>query len=60
MKRISSDKVLLISPAPVDEERQHNRTNKVLGQYADVVESGERNRKLFSKFVRRNDSGTEL
>ncbi|EMY4795863.1 MULTISPECIES: SGNH/GDSL hydrolase family protein [Bacillus cereus group] len=38
VKRISSDKVLLISPAPVDEERQHNRTNKVLGQYADVVE----------------------
>ncbi|MGE7883624.1 SGNH/GDSL hydrolase family protein [Bacillus sp. NPDC094077] len=36
--QISSDKVLLISPAPVDEERQHNRTNKVLGQYADVVE----------------------
>ncbi|HGA0511958.1 TPA: SGNH/GDSL hydrolase family protein [Bacillus pacificus] len=38
VKRISSDKVLLISPAPVDEERQRNRTNKVLGQYADVVE----------------------
>jgi lysophospholipase L1-like esterase len=36
--QISSDKVLLISPAPVDEERQHNRTNKVLGRYADVVE----------------------
>ena len=35
---ISSGKVLLISPAPVDEERQHNRTNEVLGQYADVVE----------------------
>lgn len=38
MNHISSGKVLLISPAPVDEERQHNRTNKVLGQYADVVE----------------------
>ncbi|MBJ7994698.1 SGNH/GDSL hydrolase family protein [Bacillus mycoides] len=35
---ISPEKVLLISPAPVDEERQHNRTNEVLGQYADVVE----------------------
>ncbi|HFK1766102.1 esterase [Bacillus wiedmannii] len=35
---ISPEKVLLISPAPVDEERQQNRTNKVLGQYADVVE----------------------
>ncbi|HHT7191091.1 TPA: SGNH/GDSL hydrolase family protein [Bacillus cereus] len=35
---ISPEKVLLISPAPVDEERQRNRTNKVLGQYADVVE----------------------
>lgn len=38
VKQISSNKVLLISPAPVDEERQHNRTNEVLGQYADVVE----------------------
>ncbi len=35
---ISPEKVLFISPAPVDEERQRNRTNKVLGQYADVVE----------------------
>ncbi|MGH0429364.1 SGNH/GDSL hydrolase family protein [Bacillus hominis] len=35
---ISPEKVLLISPAPVDEERQRNRTNEVLGQYADVVE----------------------
>ncbi|PQZ52672.1 hypothetical protein CQZ94_23570 [Bacillus sp. MYb209] len=35
---ISPEKVLLISPAPVDEVRQHNRTNEVLGQYADVVE----------------------
>ncbi|TCW54836.1 lysophospholipase L1-like esterase [Bacillus thuringiensis] len=35
---ISPEKVLLISPAPVDEGYQHNRTNKVLGQYADVVE----------------------
>ncbi|MGE6365327.1 SGNH/GDSL hydrolase family protein [Bacillus paramycoides] len=35
---ISSEKVLLISPAPVDEARQHNRTKEVLGQYADVVE----------------------
>ncbi|EJS06015.1 SGNH/GDSL hydrolase family protein [Bacillus mycoides] len=35
---ISPEKVLLISPASVDEERQHNRTNEVLGQYADVVE----------------------
>lgn len=38
VNQISSNKVLLISPAPVDEERQHNRTNRVLGQYADVVE----------------------
>ena len=38
VNHISSDKVLLISPAPVDEERQRNRTNRVLGQYADVVE----------------------
>ncbi|MBE5106130.1 SGNH/GDSL hydrolase family protein [Bacillus thuringiensis] len=38
VNQVSSDKVLLISPAPVDEERQHYRTNKVLGQYADVVE----------------------
>ncbi|MDH4422052.1 MULTISPECIES: SGNH/GDSL hydrolase family protein [Bacillus] len=38
VNQISSHKVLIISPAPVDEERQHNRTNKVLGQYADVVE----------------------
>ncbi|ONG94910.1 GDSL-type esterase/lipase family protein, partial [Bacillus cereus] len=38
VNHISSGKVLLISPAPVDEERQHNRTNGVLGQYADVVE----------------------
>lgn len=38
VNQVSSDKVLLISPAPVDEERQHNRTNEVLGQYADVVE----------------------
>ncbi len=38
VKQISSNKVLLISPAPVDEERQHNRTNEVLCQYADVVE----------------------
>ncbi|MGE7872459.1 SGNH/GDSL hydrolase family protein [Bacillus paramycoides] len=36
--QISSEKVLLISPAPVDEERQYNRTNKILGQYAEVVE----------------------
>ncbi|EJQ50009.1 hypothetical protein IEQ_02835 [Bacillus cereus BAG6X1-2] len=35
---ISPEKVLLISPAPVDEERQRNRTNEVLGQYTDVVE----------------------
>lgn len=47
VKQISSDKVLLISPAPVDEERQHSRTNEVLGRRG----SGERNRKLFSKFV---------
>ena len=38
VNQVSSDKVLLISPAPVDEERQHNRTNRVLSQYADVVE----------------------
>ena len=38
VNHISSHKVLLISPAPVDEERQRNRTNRVLGQYADVVE----------------------
>ncbi|MDF9557592.1 SGNH/GDSL hydrolase family protein [Bacillus tropicus] len=38
VNHISSGKVLLISPAPVDEERQHNRTNEVLRQYADVVE----------------------
>ncbi|MBE7121497.1 SGNH/GDSL hydrolase family protein [Bacillus cereus] len=35
---ISPEKVLLISPAPVDEERQHNRTNEILGQYAAEVE----------------------
>ncbi|MDM5463328.1 MULTISPECIES: SGNH/GDSL hydrolase family protein [Bacillus cereus group] len=35
---ISPEKVLLISPAPVDEERQRNRTNEVLGQYAAAVE----------------------
>lgn len=29
--------VLLISPAPVDEERQYARTNAVLKQYAEVV-----------------------
>ncbi len=52
VNHISSGKVLLISPAPVDEERQHNRTNEVLCQYADVVEKvAKRNRKLFSKFV---------
>ncbi|EJR97073.1 SGNH/GDSL hydrolase family protein [Bacillus cereus] len=38
VNQVSSGKVLLISPAPVDEERQHNRTNEVLCQYADVVE----------------------
>jgi len=38
VNHISSGKVLLISPAPVDEARQHNRTNEVLGQYANVVE----------------------
>ncbi|MFZ7933744.1 SGNH/GDSL hydrolase family protein [Bacillus thuringiensis] len=38
VNQVLSDKVLLISPAPVDEERQHNRTNRVLSQYADVVE----------------------
>ncbi|CAI8715495.1 MULTISPECIES: SGNH/GDSL hydrolase family protein [Bacillus] len=38
VKKISPEKVLLISPAPVDEERQHARTNEVLGQYAKVVE----------------------
>ncbi|WP_410983412.1 GDSL-type esterase/lipase family protein [Bacillus cereus] len=38
VKRISPEKVLLISPAPVDEERQHARTNEVLSQYAKVVE----------------------
>ncbi|WJE50886.1 SGNH/GDSL hydrolase family protein [Bacillus cereus] len=38
VKRISPEKVLLISPAPVDEERQHARTNEVLLQYAKVVE----------------------
>ena len=38
VNQVSSDKVLLISPAPVDEERQRNRTNRVLSQYADVVE----------------------
>ncbi|EMX0189667.1 esterase [Bacillus thuringiensis] len=38
VNQVSSDKILLISPAPVDEERQYNRTNKVLGQYTDVVE----------------------
>ncbi|MEK7015775.1 SGNH/GDSL hydrolase family protein [Bacillus sp. FSL R9-9410] len=35
---ISPEKVLLISPAPVDEERQHHRTNEILGQYAAVAE----------------------
>ncbi|MGG3522954.1 SGNH/GDSL hydrolase family protein [Bacillus pseudomycoides] len=38
VKKISPEKVLLISPAPVDEERQHARTNEVLSQYAKVVE----------------------
>ncbi|MBO1581487.1 SGNH/GDSL hydrolase family protein [Bacillus sp. XF8] len=38
VKKISPEKVLLISPAPVDEERQHARTNEVLLQYAKVVE----------------------
>ncbi|MBY0598513.1 DUF459 domain-containing protein [Bacillus bingmayongensis] len=38
VKRISPEKVLLISPAPVDEERQNARTNEVLSQYAKVVE----------------------
>ncbi|KFN01390.1 esterase [Bacillus clarus] len=38
VSRISPEKVLFISPAPVDEERQHNRTNKILSQYAEVVE----------------------
>ncbi|QWG34370.1 SGNH/GDSL hydrolase family protein [Bacillus mycoides] len=38
VSRISPEKVLLISPAPVDEERQHHRTNEILGQYAEVVE----------------------
>ncbi|MBC6971224.1 SGNH/GDSL hydrolase family protein [Bacillus sp. Xin] len=38
VKRISPEKVLLISPASVDEERQHARTNEVLSQYAKVVE----------------------
>ncbi|MDA1568455.1 SGNH/GDSL hydrolase family protein [Bacillus cereus] len=38
VNQVSSDKVLLISPAQVDEERQRNRTNRVLSQYADVVE----------------------
>ena len=33
VNQVSSDKVLLISPAPVDEERQRNRTNRVLSQY---------------------------
>ncbi|PFE01299.1 esterase [Bacillus sp. AFS023182] len=37
VKRISPEKVLLISPAPVDEERQYARTNEVLLQYAEVV-----------------------
>ncbi|HEK9099990.1 SGNH/GDSL hydrolase family protein [Bacillus pfraonensis] len=38
VKKISPEKVLLISPAPVDEERQQARTNEVLSQYARVVE----------------------
>ncbi|PEB51882.1 esterase [Bacillus pseudomycoides] len=38
VKKISPEKVLLISPAPVDEERQHARTNEVLGQYAKTME----------------------
>lgn len=37
VERISPYKVLLISPAPVDEERQYARTNAVLKQYAEVV-----------------------
>ncbi|MFB5252082.1 SGNH/GDSL hydrolase family protein [Bacillus mycoides] len=38
VSRISPEKVLLISPAPVDEERQHHRTNEILVQYAAAVE----------------------
>lgn len=38
VKRISPEKVLLISPAPVDEENQHARTNEVLEQYAKTME----------------------
>ncbi|KEK22639.1 SGNH/GDSL hydrolase family protein [Bacillus gaemokensis] len=38
VNEISPEKVLLISPAPVDEERQHARTNEVLGHYVKVME----------------------
>ncbi|ABS22403.1 SGNH/GDSL hydrolase family protein [Bacillus cytotoxicus] len=38
VRSISPEKVLLISPAPVDEERQLARTNEVLKQYAKVME----------------------
>ncbi|MDM5189082.1 SGNH/GDSL hydrolase family protein [Bacillus sp. DX4.1] len=38
VRRISPEKVLLISPAPVDETRQYARTNAVLQEYAKVME----------------------
>lgn len=37
-KQIGPEKTILISPAPVDESLQHNRTNERLKQYAQVVQ----------------------
>ncbi|AFU13981.1 Lipolytic protein G-D-S-L [Bacillus thuringiensis MC28] len=60
VNQVSSDKVLLISPAPVDEERQHNRTNRVLSQYADVVkevarETGSYFLNVFAEMIQEQD-----
>ncbi|MDM5194432.1 SGNH/GDSL hydrolase family protein [Bacillus hominis] len=57
---ISPEKVLLISPAPVDEERQRNRTNEILGQYADVVkevakETGSHFLNLYAEMIQEQD-----
>ncbi|MDM5155528.1 SGNH/GDSL hydrolase family protein [Bacillus sp. DX1.1] len=60
VRTVSPEKVLLISPAPVDEERQHARRNEVLKQYAKAMEevaeqTGSHFLDLYSHMFRESD-----
>ncbi|MCP3031530.1 SGNH/GDSL hydrolase family protein [Halobacillus sp. A1] len=56
IEHIGSDKAILISPAPVDEKLQFDRTNNVLSEYSLIVQEAARDTgsyfiDFFSEFI---------